>query len=180
MCQRFGNVRVQTYQGAWTLDDPAPRLACGSMEDLAGWELGVQLLLASRTLFDELHRRLAEVGHAALRPAHGFVFQAIGDGATASEIGAQLGITKQAARLMLDDLERDGYIARAQDPADARRRPARLTARGLDALRATEEILDDIKREIAAVSGGADLQQGIRLLQVIQNLYEPAPLRPVW
>ena len=150
------------------------------MEDLAGWELGVQLLLASRTLFDELHRRLAEVGHAALRPAHGFVFQAIGDGATASEIGAQLGITKQAARLMLDDLERDGYIARAQDPADARRRPARLTARGLDALRATEEILDDIKREIAAVSGGADLQQGIRLLQVIQNLYEPAPLRPVW
>jgi hypothetical protein len=43
-----------------------------------------------------------------------------------------------------------------------------------------EEILDDIKREIAAVSGGADLHQGIRLLQVIQNLYEPAPLRPVW
>jgi hypothetical protein len=49
-----------------------------------------------------------------------------------------------------------------------------------DVVVALEEILDDIKREIAAVSGGADLHQGIRLLQVIQNLYEPAPLRPVW
>jgi DNA-binding MarR family transcriptional regulator len=158
----------------------AARLGSEAMEDLAGWELAVQLLLASRTLFDELHRRLAEVGHAEVRPAHGFLFQAIGNGATASEIGAQLGITKQAARLMLDELEDSGYVARQPDPADARRRPARLTARGLEALRATEEILDDIKREVASVSGGADLHQGMRLLQVIQNLYEPAPLRPVW
>ena len=63
---------------------------------------------------------------------------------------------------------------------DARRRPARLTARGLDALRVTEEVLDEIKREIASVSGGADPHQGMRLLRVIQSLYEPAPLRPVW
>jgi DNA-binding MarR family transcriptional regulator len=150
------------------------------MDDLAGWELGVQLLLASRTLFDELHRRLAECGHEQLRPAHGFVFQAIGSGATASEIGTELGVTKQAARLILDELESLGYVTRERDPADGRRRPARLTSRGIDALRATEEILDDLKREIAAVSGGADLAQGLRLLQVIQNLYEPAPLRPVW
>src|ERR1700760_4513930 len=104
------------------------------MEDLAGWELGVQLLLASRTLFDELHRRLAERGHERMRPAHGFVFQAIGAGATASEVGERVGITKQAARLILDELESLGYVTRERDPADARRRPARLTARGIDAL----------------------------------------------
>jgi DNA-binding MarR family transcriptional regulator len=151
------------------------------MDDFAGWELGVQLVLASRTLFDELHRRLAERGHERFRPAHGFVFQTIGEsGATASEIGAQLGITKQAARLMLDELETLGYISRRPDPADARRRPARLTARGIDALDATVDVFEDLKREIAAVSGAADLQQGLRLLEVIQNLYEPAPLRPVW
>jgi len=150
------------------------------MDDLAGWELGVQLLLASRTLFDELHRRLAEAGRIQLRPAHGFLFQSLGAGATASEVGERLGITKQAARMMLSELERLGYVVRGDDPSDGRRRPARLTARGFDALRATEEILDDIKREIASVSGAADLQQGMRLLQVIQNLYEPGPLRPVW
>jgi DNA-binding MarR family transcriptional regulator len=150
------------------------------MDDLAGWELGVQLLLASRTLFDELHRRLAQRGHEHMRPAHGFVFQAIGSGATASEIGARLGITKQAARLILDELESLNYVTRERDPSDGRRRPARLTARGYDALEATVEVFEDLKREIAAVSGGADLQQGLRLLEVIQNLYEPAPLRPVW
>jgi DNA-binding MarR family transcriptional regulator len=150
------------------------------MDDLAGWELGVQMVLASRALFDELHRRLAERGHPEMRPAHGYVFQAIGSGATASEIGDALDVTKQAARLMLDELESLGYVTRGRDPDDARRRPARLTARGIDALDATVDVFEDLKREIAAVTGGADLQQGMRLLEVIQNLYGPAPLRPVW
>jgi DNA-binding MarR family transcriptional regulator len=150
------------------------------MDDLAGWELGVQLVLASRALFDELHGRLAERGHPDMRPAHGYVFQAIGAGATASEIGEALDVTKQAARLMLDELESLGYVTRERDPDDARRRPARLTRRGYDALEATVEVFEELKREVAAVSGGADLAQGLRLLEVIQNLYGPAPLRPVW
>jgi hypothetical protein len=41
-------------------------------------------------------------------------------------------------------------------------------------------VLDDIKREIVSVSGGPDLHQRMRLLEVIQNLYELAPLRPLW
>ena len=67
--------------------------------DAPGWLLGVQLLFASRALFDELHRRLAAAGHNRLRPPHGFLFQALGpDGATASifdelrdEVAAELG-----------------------------------------------------------------------------------------
>src|ERR1700742_755834 len=150
------------------------------MDDFAGWELGVQLVLASRTLFDELHRRLAQRGHESLRPAHGFVFQSIGNGATASEIGERLGITKQAARLILDELEQLGYITRARDPADGRRRPARLTTRGVQALEDSEAVFDELKREIAVVRGGADLAQGMRLLEVIQNLCEPGALPQVW
>ncbi len=151
------------------------------MSGIPGWRLGTQLLVASRALFDELHRRLAEAGHGDLRPAHGFLFQALGAReATASELGARLGVTKQAARLMVDELEALGYVERSRDAGDRRRRPVRLTARGEDALRHTEAILDGLRDELAADPAAARLDEGMRLLDAIEQRYGPAPLRPVW
>jgi hypothetical protein len=57
----------------------------------------VLLLAGFRTLIDQLHGELARRGHPHLRPAHGFTMQAIGlEGATASELGRRLGVSKQA------------------------------------------------------------------------------------
>jgi DNA-binding MarR family transcriptional regulator len=149
--------------------------------DTPGWLLGVRLLLASRALFDELHRRLAVAGHDGLRPAHGFVFQALGPtGATASEIAERLGVTKQAARLIVDELAGLGYVERTEDRDDARRRPVRLTPRGEDALRCSEDAFDDLRAELAAELGAETLTEGMRLLAMIETRYGPVPLRPVW
>jgi DNA-binding MarR family transcriptional regulator len=149
--------------------------------DSRGWLLGVRLLLASRALFDELHRRLAVAGHDGLRPAHGFLFQAVGaQGATASEIAASVGMTKQAARLVVDELAELGYVERSRDAQDARRRPVVLTARGRDALRRSEAIFTELREELAADLGAHALAQGMRLLEAIDDRYGPAPLRPVW
>ncbi len=149
--------------------------------DFPGWTLGVQVLLASRALFDELHRRLAAAGHERLRPAHGFLFQALGpNGATASEVAPRLGVTKQAARLVVEELTGLGYVERGEDPDDGRRRPVRLTARGEDALRRSEAIFDELRRELAAELGPALLAEGLQLLDAIDGRYGPAPLRPVW
>ena len=149
--------------------------------DAPGWLLGVQLLFASRALFDELHRSLAAAGHNRLRPPHGFLFQALGpDGATASEVAGRLGVTKQATRLMIEELAELGYVERGEDPADGRRRPVRLTARGDDALRRSETIFDELRDEVAAELGPAGLTQGLQLLAVIESRYGPVPLRPVW
>jgi DNA-binding MarR family transcriptional regulator len=154
----------------------------GSAEaDLAGWELAVRLLAASRALVDELQLRLAAAGHPGLRPAHGFIFQALGaDGATASEIAGQLGITKQAARLILDELIGLGYVARGADPLDGRRRPVHLTGRGSRALHASATILDELRAELAADVGPRVVADGVRLLGAIDARYGPAGLRPVW
>jgi DNA-binding MarR family transcriptional regulator len=150
-------------------------------DDSPGWLLGVRLLLASRALFDELHRRLAVAGHGGLRPAHGFLFQALGPtGASASEIADRLGVTKQAARLIVDELAALGYVERAQDPNDARRRPVRLTPRGQHALQCSEEAFDDLRAELAAELGTATVTEGLRLLATIETRYGPVPLRPVW
>jgi len=149
--------------------------------EYVGWKLGVGLMTASRALFDELHRRLAAEGHNGLRPAHGFLFQALGrDGATASEIAERLGVTKQAARLVVEELIESGYVERGRDPDDTRRRPVRLTARGRDALHRSEAVFDELRDELANDVGREVLADGMRLLTAIDTRYGPAPLRPVW
>jgi DNA-binding MarR family transcriptional regulator len=147
-----------------------------------GWELGVGLLMAAGALFDELHRRLAEHGHADLRPAHGYAFQAMGStGATTSELAGRLHVTKQAAGQMAAELERRGYVRRGTDPADARRRPLVLTTRGVDALSRSAAIFADLQREWAARAGGSNVEEAATTLDALVELYgQDGRLRPVW
>ncbi|MFB4301686.1 MarR family winged helix-turn-helix transcriptional regulator [Actinomadura sp. NTSP31] len=116
--------------------------------DPPGFELPLRLLLAFQVIIDELHAELAREGHAAMRPMHGFVFQAIGpDGTTAVELGRRLGVSKQAAGKLVESLERAGYVERTADPADARRKIVRLTAHGVDALARSARIFDRIRAD---------------------------------
>lgn len=147
----------------------------------AGWALGVSLLLGSSALFTELHRRLAEAGHPQLRPAHGFVFQALGpEGATASDLAAELGVTKQAARLVLAELAELGYIEYGADPDDARRRPAYLSRRGQEALTASAAIFEQLRHEVVDETSQRDVHSTLRVLAAIDARFGPVGLRPVW
>ena len=137
---------------------------------------------ASRAAIDELHRRLAEREHPGVRPAHGYAFQAIGgDGTTAGELGRRLGITKQAAGQMVDEQARLGYVVREPDPGDARRRLVRLTPRGVDCLRASAEIFDELMSEWRRASGAEAVTAALHALGGLDALYGRADgLRPVW
>ncbi len=122
--------------------------------DPPGYELPLRLLLGFRVLVDRVHADLARRGHPELRPVHGFVLQAVGPaGATAVELGRRLGVTKQAAAKHIDFLERHGYLQRAADPGDARRKPVRLTPRGLDSLRVSAAAFDEARAGWAAELG---------------------------
>lgn len=119
-----------------------------------GYELPILLFSGFRSLIDETHRRLAAQGHPEMRPAHGFAMQAIGvDGASASEVGRRLGVSKQAAGKTVDRLEVLGYVARQPDPSDARAKTVVLTERGLDSLRRSAVIFDELQSEWAAAIG---------------------------
>ncbi|TDB96995.1 MarR family winged helix-turn-helix transcriptional regulator [Actinomadura sp. 7K534] len=115
--------------------------------DAPGFELPLRLFLAFRVIIDELHAELAAQGHPDLRPTHGFVLQAVGPGTTAVELGRSLGVTKQAAGKMVESLERMGYVERTADPADARRKIVRLTARGADCLDRSARIFERIRAD---------------------------------
>jgi len=122
--------------------------------DAPGFELPLRLLMAFRVMIDEMHEELARQGHPDMRPMHGFVFQAIGPrGTTAADLGRVLGVSKQAAGKTIDGLERLGYVERGVDPADARRKVVRLTARGFDSLARTAAIFDDMRARWADILG---------------------------
>ncbi|TXS40109.1 MarR family winged helix-turn-helix transcriptional regulator [Streptomyces sp. t39] len=131
-----------------------------------GYELPLLLFAGFRSLIDALHARLAEEGHPGLRPAHGFAMQAIGmHGASASDIGRRLGVSKQAAGKTVDRLVALGYAERADDPADARRKLIRLTPHGLDALARSAAVFDELRAEWARTLGPgrlADIEDALR------------------
>jgi len=131
-----------------------------------GFVLPLLLFAGFRTMIDRLHAELAEQGHPDVRPAHGFALQAIGlDGATASEIGRRLGISKQAAGKTVDRLAAMGYVARVDDAEDGRRKLIRLTPRGIDVLARSALIFDELHDEWASTIGErrlADMETALR------------------
>ncbi|MFD2763803.1 MarR family winged helix-turn-helix transcriptional regulator [Micromonospora eburnea] len=122
--------------------------------DRPGFALPLLLLAGFRTLIDDLHAELARQGHPDLRPAHGFVLQAVGPtGTTASDLGQRLGVSKQAAGKTVDRLVALGYLQRADDPADARRKLVRMTEKGIDGLRRSAAVFDQLRDRWAATLG---------------------------
>jgi len=111
-----------------------------------GFELPLLLFAAFRGIIDQLHAQLAIEGHPDVRAAYGFAMQAIGaDGATATDLGRRLGISKQAAGKTVDRLVELGYAERSADPADGRRKLVRLTPRGIDSLARSAAIFDHLR-----------------------------------
>ncbi|MEV0586891.1 MarR family winged helix-turn-helix transcriptional regulator [Nonomuraea sp. NPDC050310] len=124
-------------------------------------------------LIDELHAELGRQGHPDLRPMHGFVLQAIGgSGCTAVELGRTLGVSKQAAGKTIETLERLGYVVSARDPQDSRKKIARISERGWDALRRSAEIFDRLR------AGWAETLGEERLRALESDLRKVTPADP--
>jgi DNA-binding MarR family transcriptional regulator len=134
----------------------------------AGYELPLLLFAGFRSVIDELHAELGRRGHRDMRPAHGFAMQAIGfGGATATDVGRRLGISKQAAGKTVERLEALGYVQRAGDGIDRRRKLVRLTPRGIEALTLSAAIFGDIRDRWARTLGQErvdDLEASLRTM----------------
>jgi DNA-binding MarR family transcriptional regulator len=92
--------------------------------------------------------------------------QAIGRrGATATEIGQRLGVSKQAAGKTVDRLAALGYVERVDDAADGRRKLIRLTPRGVDSLVQAAEVFDELRADWVRKLGAgrvAELENALR------------------
>ncbi|TNC21417.1 MarR family winged helix-turn-helix transcriptional regulator [Amycolatopsis alkalitolerans] len=148
-------------------------------------DLPALLALTCRAVMDQIHDHLAADGFADVRPAHGFAFQFLShrDGATAVELADHLGVTKQAAAQLVDDLEKRGYVERHPHPADRRSRMVSLTARGWQCIDRFMTWSADVESRWATLIGAGQLDQ-LRggLLEFVRDASRErqVTLRPVW
>lgn len=147
-------------------------------DPLARTELTFLLGMGFQLVLGEFVARVSAAGYADLRPVHGAVFQMLRrSGATSSELAAQLGVTKQAAGQIVDELERKGYVTRTEHPDGGRRKLVVLTAKAVKHLEVAGRVLHGLEVELGDVS---DLRAGlVRLIRTFSGPDLP-PLRPVW
>ena len=125
----------------------------------SGADLALLLLAGFRSLVDAAQIELARRGHEDVRPVHDFAIRAIASGAdSASELGRQMSVSKQAAAKTIAVLQERGYVAREVDPTDARRKRLQVTDRGFDMLREAEAIFDDLRDQWGRQIGDDRLQ----------------------
>ena len=103
-----------------------------------------------------MHRR----GHRLIRASHSSVFTNLGLGAVrVTELAERACVTQQAMGKMLKELERIGYIARDIDGNDKRAKKIRLTDRGVELVRDTNDVVAEIRAQYASKIGTDDLDE---------------------
>ena len=118
--------------------------------------------------FVEFRARLREAGHPTIRQGHGCVFRFIHEGGSRlTDLAESSGLSKQAVGEVVDDLEKLGYVERAQDPQDGRAKVIRLTKRGADAHRTALEIFAEIERNWTERHGAERVRTMRELLEEI-------------
>ncbi|MFJ8545557.1 MarR family winged helix-turn-helix transcriptional regulator [Streptomyces sp. NPDC093586] len=140
--------------------------------------LSAALLAAAGGLTQRIHEGVVARGFEGLRPAHGFAFARLApDGATVTDLAAHLGVTKQAASQLVDELVRKGYAERRPHPADARARLVVLTERGRACTRAAEEAAAEAVRGWTDVIGEDEVRA---LYGLLARVARGGPVRPAW
>ncbi|MEU1463266.1 MarR family winged helix-turn-helix transcriptional regulator [Streptomyces sp. NPDC005727] len=148
------------------------------MQNSEAMALSAALLAVAGDLVQRIHDGVGARGFTDIRPAHGFAFARLApDGATVTDLAAHLGVTKQAASQLVEEIVRKGYAERRPHPADARARLVVLTGRGWECTRAAEAAAAEVVGVWAELLGEGEiaaLRQ--RLLRIAPN----GPIRPAW
>ena len=134
--------------------------------DHVGWRLS-RLFRQWKIEFDA---EMVALGHGFMAEARGAVIGHLRPaGAPQAAIATALGISKQAVQQLVDELEAEGVVTRVPNPADARGKLVRLTARGAAAIRAGNRVKRAIEQRYRAELGEAKFSA---LMQALETLYE--------
>jgi len=124
----------------------------------SGADLALLLLGGYRSLVDTATRELAALGYDDFKPVHEFALRSIASGAdSASDLGRRTSVSKQAAAKTIAVLVDRGYVVRALDPQDARRKRLEVTSRGFDVMARGEAILDNVRTQWEQQIGSTEL-----------------------
>lgn len=120
----------------------------------------VQLLFKAARLLNEraIERVKLRTGQP-VKVAHTSVLPHIDlEGTRLTEIARRLGVSKQAAGQVVDELEELGVLERIADPQDARAKLVRFTKKGQEGLLEGLQVLAEIEAEMRDVIGEAKMK----------------------
>ncbi|MBD8605415.1 MarR family transcriptional regulator [Aeromicrobium sp. CFBP 8757] len=126
------------------------------MQVSEGVRLAHLLIGSFEAMVDEVVSDLAGREHPGVTASLEFALTAIDQGAsTASDLGRQLGISKQAAAKSIATLEQLGYVARTTDAQDRRRAVLQVSDQGREMITLGATKFDEIRqRWIASLQPG--------------------------
>ncbi len=97
--------------------------------------------------------------------------------ATIADVAEHLGVSKQAAAQLVQQLEERGYVTRQAHPLDARATLLTLTQRGTDCTRAAQAVASEAVERWRTMLGEPRFGQ---LQRALRAVVQPGPLRPSW
>jgi DNA-binding MarR family transcriptional regulator len=134
--------------------------------DHIGWDLW-QANAAWKQRFTEA---MVHNGHAWFAEARANIFHLIGpEGTKQSDLVVKSKLTKQAVQQFLDELEADGIVIRAIDPADKRGKIVKLTKSGKRVLENADQAKRKIESHYEKLIGKSALASLKQLLSKIAN-----------
>jgi DNA-binding MarR family transcriptional regulator len=144
------------------------------MNDERRTNLGVLLFIPYRYTEDRIFQALQDAGFDDWTLAQCRVFQRVApDGSRLTDLADQAQMSKQGAGVMVDQLERLGYVRRVPDPTDGRARLIVIEERGRRAVEVARTTLDDILAEWEAHLGARKFTQLQQILDELREVTDP-------
>jgi DNA-binding MarR family transcriptional regulator len=150
---------------------------------------GDLLALARLSWVRQMADRLGRLGYADYRRSDAIALRMLNRGPVpVGRLGTELGVTRQAARKVIDGLEQRGYVRTERDAVDSRVLNVILTPAGAGYARAVIEVIHALNREFCERADPAQLAAadtvlraaiaGDSALQATASLIRP-PAQPV-
>ncbi|BBY31115.1 MarR family winged helix-turn-helix transcriptional regulator [Mycolicibacterium sediminis] len=132
------------------------------------------MFIAHRAAESRVHTALRASGFDDLTVAQTKLAQRLDpNGIRVTDLADRAHVTKQTAGALVDDLERNGYVERTPDPADARARLVILSDRGRDLCAAAAAEVSAVEREWREHLGAAGYDRLRQLLLELRDVTDP-------
>ncbi len=154
-------------------------MAENGIDDAQPVDLGVGLFIPYRYMEDRIFQAIRDAGFDDWTLAQVRVFQRIGvDGSRLTELADQAQMTKQSAGVLVDQLERLGYVRRVPDPTDGRARLIVIEERGRQAAEVAAATSSDILSEWRAYLGTRNFTLLHQILDQLREITDPYARSP--
>ena len=149
------------------------------MDDEQAVDLGVALFIPYRYMEDRIFRAIQDAGFDDWTLAQVRVFQRLGpDGSRLTDLADQAQMSKQSAGVLVDQLERLGYVRRVPDPTDGRARLIVIEERGRRAAEVAMATSTEILAEWKAFLGTRNFALLHQILDQLREITDPYAREP--